>query len=440
MAFSSLAAKAEQRNFRDPEGFRAQMSRAMHRTILLAVPLGMIPMALAVMLLHSRLGQKQSDWILAVFMVGCFAWAWRMLGARSRLQRGLLIWFGILASGMVLKAAGLVSASALSWFFVASCLWQMWIVRWQRPRMDNSLFFRAKMGMLEAPSPEASLPKETAGRFSKPELKRFADFLADRQLINGSRWCPEGLQLRQTFPKLSWPINKTAQLKAALPFSRRDSSNVLLRWDGEVKAQISEADARTQRVFKPEEAEMRTKVEAQVAAAVTQALQQYRAGNLAAADRALGEKLDSEIFHVPPTLGSFDTVATSVTRFRGSSVPRHDGGGPVPANVAAALPSSHQTGAALNRSDKLRSPSPNCCRRQHERLVATGIADNQHSGYEEPAPPGRETVACHVRACYRYHGEAPHSPRILDAQLARHAGMQDRAQTTVDSQNASSYG
>jgi hypothetical protein len=75
----------------------------------------------------------------------------------------------------------------------------------------------------------------------------------------------------------------------------------LLRWDGEVKAQISEADARAQRVLKPEEAEMRTKVEAQVAAAVTQALQQFRAGNLAAADRALGEKLDSEIFHVPPT-------------------------------------------------------------------------------------------------------------------------------------------
>jgi hypothetical protein len=224
-----------------------------------------------------------------------------MFGPRSRLQRGLLIWFGILASGMVLKAAGLVSASALSWFFVASCVWQMWIVRWQRLRMDNSLFFRAMMGMLEALSPAASLPKETAGRFSNPELKRFADFLADRHLINGSRWCPEGLQLRQTFPKLSWPINKTGQFKAALPFSPQDSSNVLLRWDGEVKAQISEADARAQRVLKPEEAEMRTKVEAQVAAAVTQALQQFRAGNLAAADRALGEKPDSEIFHVPPT-------------------------------------------------------------------------------------------------------------------------------------------
>ena len=301
MAFSSLVAKAEQRNFRDPEGFRAQMSRAMHRTILWVVPLVVIPMVLAVMLLYSRLGQKQSDWILAVFMVGCLAWAWHMFGERSRLQRGLLIWFGILASGMVLKAAGLVSASALSWFFVASCLWQMWIVRWQRPRMDNSLFFRAMMGMLEAPSPEASLPKETAGRFSKPELKRFADFLADRHLINGSRWCPEGLQLRQTFPKLSWPINKTGQFKAALPFSPRDSSNVLLRWDGEVKAQISEADTRAQRVLKPEEAEMRTRVEAQVAAAVTQAFQQFRAGNLAAAARALGEKLDSEIFHVPPT-------------------------------------------------------------------------------------------------------------------------------------------
>jgi hypothetical protein len=33
-----------------------------------------------------------------------------------------------------------------------------------------------------------------------------------------------------------------------------------------------------------------------------------------------------------------------------------------------------------------------------------------------------------------------HSPRILDAQLARHADIQDYAQTTVNSQNDPSYG
>ena len=92
MAFSSLAAKAEQRNLRDPEGFRAQMSRAMYRTILWVVPVMVISTVIVIIVLKSRLGHKQFDWILAVLTVGCFALAWRMTGARSRLQRGMLIW------------------------------------------------------------------------------------------------------------------------------------------------------------------------------------------------------------------------------------------------------------------------------------------------------------------------------------------------------------
>jgi hypothetical protein len=59
-------------------------------------------------------------------------------------------------------------------------------------------------------------------------------------------------------------------------------------------------DHRTQRVLKPEEAELRHKIETQVAATVKQAWQDFRKHDIAAADRALGEKADSEIFHVPP--------------------------------------------------------------------------------------------------------------------------------------------
>lgn len=299
MAFTALAGKAEQHNFRDPEGFRAQASRAMHRRILWVVPLTVVPLVIGIMVMTSKLGQKRSDWILGVFMVGCFAWAWRMLGARSRFQRGMLIWYGILAGSMVLKAAGLVSASAIPWFFIASCLWLMWIMRWQPTRMDNSLFFRAMMGMLETPLPATSATMPTTP-LEKADLKRFGKFLADRHLINAFRWRPEGLLLRQGFTKLPWPADKVAQFKATLPFSARDSSSVLLHWNGEVTAQISEVDARTQRVLKPEESELRSKVETQVATAVMQAWQDFRMGNIAAADRALGEKPDAEIFHVPP--------------------------------------------------------------------------------------------------------------------------------------------
>lgn len=299
MAFSALAARAERRNFRDPEGFRAQASRAMHRTIFWFLPLMVIPMVIGTLALIWKLGEKRSDWILTLVSVACVAWAWRMLGARGRFQRGMLIWYGILGGGMVLKAAGLIPASAYTYFFIAASLWLAWIIRWRPTRMDNSLFFRAMMGMLDGLPPTTGATIATA-RLEKADLRRFGKFLADRHLINAFRWRPEGLLLRQGFTKLPWPANKAAQFKAALPFSARDSSNVLLHWDGEVTAQISEVDERTQRVLKPEEAALRCKIEAQVAAAVKQAWQEYRSGNTGAAERALGEKSDSEIFVVPP--------------------------------------------------------------------------------------------------------------------------------------------
>ena len=299
MALSALAARAERRNFRDPEDFRAQASRAMHRRILWLVPLVTIPMVIGTLALIWKLGHKPSDWILAVFVVGCFAWAWRMLGVRSRFQRGMLVWYGILAGGMVLKAAGLIPATAFTYFFIAASLWLTWIVRWRPTRMDNSLFFRAMMGMLEIPSPAAHTAIPTA-RLEKSDLKRFGKFVADRHLINAVSWRPEGLLLRQGFTKLPWPADKVSQFKAALPFSARDSSNVLLHWDGEVKAYFSEADKQNRRVLKPEEEALRSKVEAQVAAAVKRAWQGFRGGDTVAAERALGEKSDSEIFVVPP--------------------------------------------------------------------------------------------------------------------------------------------
>ncbi len=299
LALTALAGMAEQRNFRDPEGFRAKSHRVMYRTILWVVPLVTIPIAFGTLAMIWKLGHKRADWILAVVMVACFAWAWVMLGTRSRFQRGALIWYGIMGGGMVLKAAGLIPTSAYSYFFIAASLWLAWIQPWRPTRMDNSLFLRAMMGILEIPSPATSTTIPTARR-EKSDLEGFGKFVADRHLINAVRWCPEGLLLRQTFAKLPWPADKAAQFKSGLPFAARDSSNVLLHWNGEVTAQISEVDKRTQRVLKPEEAALRCKIEAQVAAAVKVAWQEYRSGNTVAAESALGEKADSEIFVVPP--------------------------------------------------------------------------------------------------------------------------------------------
>jgi RNA polymerase sigma-70 factor (ECF subfamily) len=294
LGLTAWVGKLEQRNYRDPDGFRAQAHRAMYRTILWVVPLVVIPMVIGIMALNSKLGQKRTDWILAVFMVGIFAFVWRT--QRNRFQAGVLVWYALLTGGMVLNATGLVPPSAYAYFFLAASLWLIRVVRRQPKRMDNSLFLRAGLGLLEVPPPESSAANPTL-RLTKSDMMRFGRFLGDRWLVNDFRWCPEGLLLRQTFMKWPWRTNKAG----LSPFFTRDSSNILLGWNGEVTAHISEADERTRRALNAGEASLRAQWETQVAAAVKLAWQEFRNGNTAATERALGEKPDAEIFVVSPT-------------------------------------------------------------------------------------------------------------------------------------------
>jgi RNA polymerase sigma factor (sigma-70 family) len=129
MALTALAGRAEQRNFRDPAGFRAQMSRRINRTLLWVVPLTVLPLVIGTLMLIWKLGHARSDWILAAFMIACFALAWRMFGWHGRLQRGMMIWYGMLSGGMLLKTAGLLPTTGYAWVFIAATLWLMWIQR-----------------------------------------------------------------------------------------------------------------------------------------------------------------------------------------------------------------------------------------------------------------------------------------------------------------------
>jgi RNA polymerase sigma factor (sigma-70 family) len=297
LAMTALAARAERRNYRDPEGFRAQSHRAMYRTILWVVPLVTIPMVIGVMALISKLGQSRAYVILAVFMVGLLAFQWKT--QHNRFQAGTLIWSAILTAGMVLMATGLVPPIAGAYFFIAASLWLMRTVRRRPMRMDNSLFFRAGLGMLEVPTSDAAATDPSVP-LEEPDLMRFGRFLGDRWLVNDFRWCREGLLLRQTFMK--WPPQKN--MAARLLFPTRDSSNILLAWNGEVTAHLSEADERVRRALEVKEAALRTQWETQVAAAVKHAWQEFRKGNTAATERALGEKPEAEIFVVSPSRSS----------------------------------------------------------------------------------------------------------------------------------------
>ena len=290
LAMSAAAARAEQRNYREPDGFRAQMSRVINRRILWVVPLMVIPMVAGIMLLMSKVGIHKTYAIEAVFLVGIFVFFW--FTQHNRFQNGMTIWYAILTGGMVLAALGLVSPDTFPLFFIAGTVWLMWVVKKQPRRMDTNLFFRAGLGMLEI-SADTTTTNISAPRLEKSDLMRFARFLGDRWLVNDYGWLPEGLLLSQRFVR-PMKINKAG----LFPFLvHRDCSKLFLAWNGDVTAQQLEkndpkpnADAVARQV----------QLESQVATAVKFAWQAFRAGNISTAEKAIGEKPESDIFVVPP--------------------------------------------------------------------------------------------------------------------------------------------
>lgn len=52
----------------------------------------------------------------------------------------MMIWYAMLAGGMVLTATGLISPDAYTLIFVAANVWLMQVVKKQPRRMDNACF------------------------------------------------------------------------------------------------------------------------------------------------------------------------------------------------------------------------------------------------------------------------------------------------------------
>ena len=140
-------ARAEQRNYCDPAGFRAQMSRVMNRKVLWVVGLTLIPMVAMTSMLMSWLGANITNAILALYLIVIFGSFW--MTQHNRFQNDLMIWYAMVTGGVVLLATGLISQETLALITVASFVWLMRVAARAPRRMDASLFFRAGLGMLE---------------------------------------------------------------------------------------------------------------------------------------------------------------------------------------------------------------------------------------------------------------------------------------------------
>ena len=162
-------------------------------------------------------------------------------------------------------------------------------------RMDYNLFLRAVEKLLRNPAEKAS-----ASSCSKAEILTFARFLGSRWLVNHFGWTADGLRLRLPSPDFAlW----TCWTDLMINFSWRRRSQICLRRDGSVFAQLGDKDLRALGKIPSGDSISKAELEEVVAASAAESWKQFRAGNIPAAERALGQEADSEVFVVSPKTG-----------------------------------------------------------------------------------------------------------------------------------------
>ncbi len=289
-------------NFRDRDGFRAKLFQQNTWLIIFVMACfmaGIWSFQSVFTGLFTHGSTIPIGTILSIMSV-----VFLLVGLRMA-RRLRVIWnryFVAMVVGNLLMALFLLAVSQgwmpimwIGYFALVQVIGQM-IFFAERPlRTDYNLFLRAA---------EKIFPDGQNFSFSQPnnfcptetDLFQFARFMGGRWMASDFRRTAEGLVLqltpvKATFQSLTWNL--------AYLFFRKNNSSLTLRDDGTAQATLSEADLKIlNRTCSGARLE-KSALEARVAAAVMSAWQQFRTGNLAAAERSLGQIPDSEVFIRP---------------------------------------------------------------------------------------------------------------------------------------------
>ena len=235
------------------------------------------------------------------FVLACFALVLTLISARSfticrnQYQIGMFAYCSIIGVGLFALALGWIPASTAPLPLLAATVLFFLIFKKRPSRMDYNLFLRAAHGLLK--TSEATNDSPQANRFDRRKLLAFARFLGSRFLASNFRWEPNGLTLRLPPVGNRFLINMAAVF---MPPISRNCSHILLSWNGTVVARCGDTDARDLVALKTSHMTNTQELEGIVAESVGQAWQGFRDGNLAAAERLLGDSPESEVFVVPP--------------------------------------------------------------------------------------------------------------------------------------------
>ena len=296
LIFSWIFHRREARKFRDPSGFRVRIFRRVSWRNTLWI-FGVLVVLLTIQRLTGESFRKER------FLLGiaCFNLAaWGSLYRQTWINRNPYQLTLATTTGLTTMACLLVGSGWLpmSWFnvFLVVQLAAGALVNSQRPRrLDYNLFLRAQEGMLpDTPARSKPVVSPNGDSHTKADLMEFGRFLGSHWLVVGYRWADNGLLLRmppidfQTWERFGW----------LRPWAER--STLLLTYDGHVRSSLSHRDsealAANGSCAPVPGVPARQDPEARVEAAVEVAWEAFAQRQISAAESALGEVAESELF------------------------------------------------------------------------------------------------------------------------------------------------
>jgi hypothetical protein len=296
LALNWLFVRMELKNFRDQKGFRARLFRERSRWGILWVAL----MMMGIWILMPRL--NFSNWktfYLILAGIGLVMLPFQIRRAsinRSRYSIAVTVCSSVMFLSFLLVG---LSWMPMGWCMMLIVLQSFVMVRdqTQQPmRMDYNLFLRGAEGLLKADDSDI----QERHPCTEKELLAFARFLGTRWLAINHRWTEVGLELKLTPANASlWGMVRN------LP-SWSKNSRLLLQTDGKVTAQLGQRDRKILQRLQGEKLPSNMELENVVSRAIESAWGRFRTGHLAAAERAIGQVREADVF-IKPRMRTFST-------------------------------------------------------------------------------------------------------------------------------------
>ncbi|MGO8699550.1 MAG: sigma-70 family RNA polymerase sigma factor [Limisphaerales bacterium] len=295
LGLTSLLLRNDRRNFRDAGGFRPELHRRFSRSFLWGFPL-------VVMVMMAFSASGNAIWGingLELALAG-FALALTLMTARTlticcnQFQVGMFAYCLIIAVGLSALALGWLPPSLANLPMLASTIVFFLVFKNRPVRMDYNLFLRAAHGLLKSLGGSNEGPQ--SNHFDRQALLAFARFLGSRFLVSNFCWETSGLALRLP------PVGSrflTTMGDLFTPAISRNCSRISLGWDGRVSAHCGEADVQTLSQLKTAGMTDAKDVEGLVGLIVGLAWREFRKGNPAGAEVALGQSPETDVFAVP---------------------------------------------------------------------------------------------------------------------------------------------